>query len=107
MRFMLLGLFELPWYAVRRQRYSDAGCALASLAVFLTVFGALWVRCWVAAFYTLLLPFMLSSLALMFGNWSQHIFVNPASPEDDFSLTYNCLQVRVRCRPVLSIWETL
>jgi len=66
---MALGLFELPWYAVRRQRYADAARALLSLCVFLSVLRALWVRCWVAALYTLLLPFLLSSLALMFGNW--------------------------------------
>jgi hypothetical protein len=69
MRFMLLGLFELPWYAVRRARYSDAARAVVNLAVFLAVFGGLWVRCWVPALYTILLPFCLSSLALMFGNW--------------------------------------
>lgn len=69
MRFMWLGLFELPWYAVRRGRYSDAARAAVNLGVYLSIFGALWVRCWQPAFYTVLLPFMLSSLALMFGNW--------------------------------------
>lgn len=69
MRFMWLGLFELPWYAVRRGRYTDAARASVNLAVYLTVFYTLGMRCWIPTFYTVLLPFILSSLALMFGNW--------------------------------------
>jgi hypothetical protein len=29
----------------------------------------LWRRCWVATLYTLVLPYFISSFALMFGNW--------------------------------------
>lgn len=66
---MALGLFELPWYALRVGRRADAARAVGTLAVFLSVFAALWNRCWVASLYTLLLPFILSSFLLMFGNW--------------------------------------
>eukprot|EP00879_Flechtneria_rotunda_P006238 GHRR01006557.1.p1 GENE.GHRR01006557.1~~GHRR01006557.1.p1 ORF type:complete len:253 (+),score=90.81 GHRR01006557.1:1174-1932(+) len=91
LRFLFLAWLELPVYAIRRQRYKEAVTAAGSMAAGWLVMLVLWKRCAVATFYTLLLPYLVSSLALMFGNWSQHIFVNPDKPRDDYCLTYNCL----------------
>ena len=49
---------------------------------------------WVAplpATYVLLLPFLITSAALMFGNWSQHIFVARRGA-DGLGNTYNCVR---------------
>jgi len=69
LRFMLLGVFELPLYALQRGRRAEAVRAAASMALDATLTLLLWHRCWVATLYTLVLPYVISSLALMFGNW--------------------------------------
>ena len=42
----------------------------------------------VAAFWILVAPYFVSSFALAFGNWSQHIFVDPDNPRCDYRLSY-------------------
>ena len=44
-----------------------------------------------ATTWVFVLPFWVSSLALMFGNWSQHIFIDPGAPRSSYRLTYNCI----------------
>ncbi|GBF88896.1 fatty acid desaturase [Raphidocelis subcapitata] len=91
LRFALLGSVEVPLYAWRRGRRGWAVRAVAAIAGYWAVVGALYTRNPVATLYTLALPYALSSLLLMFGNWSQHVFVDPDRPDDDYALTYNCL----------------
>jgi hypothetical protein len=69
LRFMLLGVFELPLYALRRGRQAEAARAVLSMGANAAVVLLLARRCWVATLYTLVLPYLVSSLALMFGNW--------------------------------------
>lgn len=69
LHFMLLGVFELPWYAVRRGRTAEAARAALSMAANSCIVLLLWRRCCVATLYTFVLPFVISSLAMMFGNW--------------------------------------
>jgi fatty acid desaturase len=45
----------------------------------------------IATFWVLILPYIVSSFALMFGNWSQHVFVDPRKPHCNYKLTYNCV----------------
>jgi hypothetical protein len=152
LRFALLGSIEVPLYAWRRGRQAWALRTAAAIACYWAVVVVLWARNPVATLYTLVLPYALSSLLLMFGNWcgpsrfkgegrsfqyhwpvqvcpaaclqlwadsrgqgceppptpgsdprlrppnpfarphrSQHVFVDPDSPGDDYTLTYNCL----------------
>jgi hypothetical protein len=69
LRFLLVSGIELPLYALRRSRNTHAATAAASMAAGWLLTAVLWKRCAVATFYTLLLPYLVSSLALMFGNW--------------------------------------
>ncbi len=98
MRFTFAIWFELPYYALAKQRYSlFSQCAIiSSTTLFLHYYmyqmnptGAYWV---------FVFPFMVTSFALMFGNWSQHIFVHPDAGESsaterrtNFRHTYNVL----------------
>jgi hypothetical protein len=69
LRFLVVSAVELPLYALRRSRNGHAAAAAASMAAGWLLTAVLWRRCAVATFYTLLLPYLVSSLALMFGNW--------------------------------------
>merc|ERR1711879_324864 len=33
--------------------------------------------------------------AMSFGNWSQHIFVNPSDAQNNYALSYNCIDTPV------------
>jgi hypothetical protein len=69
LRFLLACTIELPIYALRRSRNMHAAAAAASMGAGWLLTALLWQRCAVATFYTLLLPYLVSSFALMFGNW--------------------------------------
>jgi hypothetical protein len=69
LRFALLGSVEVPLYAWRRGRRGWAARAAAAIAGYWAAVGALAARNPVATLYTLALPYALSSLLLMFGNW--------------------------------------
>lgn len=60
---------ELLVYAVHRRRFLlFAKCLFSETAYILAVY-LLWQWRPVATLWTLVLPYLLSSLALMFGNW--------------------------------------
>ncbi len=68
-RFWLGAWFELPAYATRHGRLDLLGVTVSSEAVYWAVVAALWRLNPVGTLWTLLAPFLLSTLLLMFGNW--------------------------------------
>ena len=60
---------ELPLYAVRKGRFNAAAQCLAAEAAYCCMLAALWRLNAVATLWVFLLPFVISSFALMFGNW--------------------------------------
>jgi hypothetical protein len=69
LRFALFGSVEVPLYAWRRGRRGWALRTGAAIAGYWAAVATLWGRNPVATLYTLVLPYALSSLLLMFGNW--------------------------------------
>jgi fatty acid desaturase len=76
LKFLCLG-WDLPRFCIERRRWNLLFEVLAGLSCWLILQMSLWrngngIYC----LYQFQLPFLISSLALMFGNWSQHIFVD-------------------------------
>jgi len=99
-RFAYLVWFETSAYAVKDFGRSKKGAAKVkgSLHFFSGVASFpvaihLCARCfgWSATWWVLVLPHLLTFLALSFGNFSQHIFVCPKNPTENCLLTYNCV----------------
>lgn len=44
-----------------------------------------------AALFVLIIPFILSRLVMMLGNWTQHAFVDPADPANMYRNCYTCI----------------
>lgn len=66
----LLGIWvELPLYAVKAQRWQMAMQCVCWEALYITVTVLLWHVNKIATVWTLLVPLVISSFALMFGNW--------------------------------------
>merc|ERR1719482_825737 len=70
------------------------GVSSWALTIFLL---AKFVNFW-ATFWGLIVPVFVAFLAMSFGNWSQHIFVDPTRPESNYALTYNCIDTFVNRR---------
>eukprot|EP00850_Spirogloea_muscicola_P011254 SM000069S20691 [mRNA] locus=s69:213200:215070:+ [translate_table: standard] len=87
-----LAAFDLPFYCFRQRRYALMLQTIATFAAFIGVTTALYQWKPVATLWVLIVPVFITSFALMFGNWSQHIFVDPARPRNNYALTYNLVQ---------------
>ena len=61
----------------------------------------------IAAFWTMVMPFIAVSTAMMFGNWSQHAFVKPEDPRCNFGLAYTVLNHPDNQRSFNDGWHTL
>uniref|UniRef100_A0A7S1LSC8 Fatty acid desaturase domain-containing protein n=1 Tax=Alexandrium catenella TaxID=2925 RepID=A0A7S1LSC8_ALECA len=90
--FALLIWVELPYYCFKTQRYEWA----ANLAIGLCLWAApvaLLARYvnFTATMWVFVVPHIFSMSVMAFGNWSQHIFVNPQKHESNYGLTYNCM----------------
>jgi len=87
-------LFKLPLWAIRRQQWKILRDVVLGFGIW--AFAQLLLKQnghGIYAFYQFTLPALISSFALMFGNWSQHMFVHPlVATCDDLlsSYRYNC-----------------
>mmetsp|Transcript_16402 Transcript_16402/g.30901 ORF Transcript_16402/g.30901 Transcript_16402/m.30901 type:complete len:375 (+) Transcript_16402:119-1243(+) len=91
-RFAFGVWIELPYYCLQSKRWEwlkTLCLGLASSVV--TVFCLAKYVNFTATFYVFMLPYVVVMSALAFGNWSQHIFINPEDSTSNFGLTYNCL----------------
>ena len=92
LRFALFAPIELP-INIRKYRGLKDGfmCFMCSLVTFSFYLYLRWNVSRVCANWILAYPYILATLALMFGNWSQHVFVCPLNPRNDFKSTYTCI----------------
>lgn len=91
LRHALCSLVELPLYCIRRQRWDLLGKLVLGGVLWITVVTAMYGVAPVQTKWILIIPYLVTSFLLMFGNWSQHIFVDPTKPDSDYTLTYNCV----------------
>ena len=92
LRFLLFTALELPLYAFRTARYAQAAGVLAGVAAYVAT--AAWVATHVgtpAAVWLFAVPFVVTQCALAFGNWSQHVFINPEAPRHACGMAYTCM----------------
>mmetsp|Transcript_136720 Transcript_136720/g.332361 ORF Transcript_136720/g.332361 Transcript_136720/m.332361 type:complete len:376 (+) Transcript_136720:279-1406(+) len=90
-RFVVAAWIELPYYAFFRKRYLLCVGSLSCALFYIWMITSLWAYDSVATTFVFLIPFGICSFALMFGNWSQHIFIDPDRPFSNYALTYNCM----------------
>ncbi|KAJ1476452.1 hypothetical protein T484DRAFT_1759269 [Baffinella frigidus] len=90
-RFMVGIWVELPIYAfLKGEMALGLQCTGSSLA-FVTLVHQLWTHNQIGLLYVFGLYMPINSFLLMFGNWSQHIFINPECPRSPYGYSYNIL----------------
>mmetsp|Transcript_14386 Transcript_14386/g.37321 ORF Transcript_14386/g.37321 Transcript_14386/m.37321 type:complete len:463 (-) Transcript_14386:383-1771(-) len=89
LNFILHTFLYLPYYCVVKRRF-DVGLACAALLT-CYFFGIKALYAYNPLFFTISIGFssLLGPFALMLGNFSQHIFVDPDSPKSNYTLACN------------------
>jgi fatty acid desaturase len=98
LRFLLGVWVELPlfaWRNGRRRLVLKIACTVAASAV---LFAAIFAHNPALATWLLGAPLVVGSFLLMFGNWSQHIFIDPADPDNNYKLTYCAINTPLNTR---------
>jgi len=91
MRYTFAIWFQLPFYAIKRRRYYMAFKNVVLTAIFFFWVSHLYKFNPIATTWVFIAPFLVSSFLLMFGNWCQHILVDPKQPDNSYVLTYNLI----------------
>jgi fatty acid desaturase len=91
LRYAILGPFELAMLGVRLKFNSGLMKMIVGVLLQVAVTYRLYPINPVACFWVLIIPHFYTSAAIMFGNWSQHIFVEPSDAGNSYKLTYNCV----------------
>jgi len=91
--FLLHTMLYLPFYAVLKRRYALAGLSLWTTACYLGTYYALSHTAPLFFNISLGTSFLMGPFALMLGNFSQHIFVDPKDPSNNYGLATNHLKV--------------
>jgi fatty acid desaturase len=90
-RFMLVVLFELAHYFVKKKRRSLMLRLLGGELLFYAAVGALLFVEWRATLVVFVLPFIIARFGMMAGNWAQHAFVDRASPANSYRNSITCI----------------
>jgi len=80
-----------PYYLYKKRLWKLVRKCAGNLSGFIFAMIVLYMINPLATFYVFLLPLMLATFFLSFGNYSQHIFINPDLSRDNYGLAYNCV----------------
>lgn len=92
--FLFLGMYKLVSYFKRKNRPNLMRACLQGEFLFLALcLGLSFVNFW-ATFHVFILPFMISRLIMMLGNWTQHAFVSAEDPGNPFQNSITCINTK-------------
>merc|ERR1719440_15856 len=93
LNFQLHTLLYLPFFAAYKRRYALARLSLWTTFCYLCAYPLVYKLHPVFFTTSLGISFVMGPLALMLGNFSQHIFVDPKDPASNYGLATNHLRV--------------
>jgi len=91
LRFMFLGFHDTFLYFFRRKRKKMYRKVTVSEVGFMVIVTGLCFLNLKATLMVLLIPFIFARFVMMLGNWTQHAFVDPVDPDNDFASNIICL----------------
>lgn len=86
-------LILLPLWAYQKEHYDMFGKCVFGAVIWIAIMIMSWIHSPIFCLWTWIIPFVALGFIMMFGNFSQHIFVQPqiATMKQDFkSVEYNC-----------------
>lgn len=94
-RFFFLIWLDLPLYFLRKGQLVKAVRAAGSEFLSYAFYCMVALVNANATFFVFILPLLSVRLGLMIGNWGQHAFVDPDSPDSDFRSSITLIDVTV------------
>ena len=95
-RFFFLVWLDLPLYFLRKGRHVEAARAAGSEFLSFTFYYVMTALVNAnATLFVFILPLLSVRCGLMIGNWGQHAFVDPDSPDSDFRSSITLIDVTV------------
>lgn len=91
LRYLFLIWFELPYHLIQQKRQKVAMRSVAGSVAFFIGTTILFQFRPIATLFVFILPMIILSIALMEGNWKQHVFVDPEDPENSYRSTFACI----------------
>lgn len=91
--FMLHTMLYLPFYAIKKRRFDLAALSFWTTSCYLGAYFLLSNLCPMFFYISLGTAFLIGPIALMLGNFSQHIFIDPRDPASNYGLATNHLCV--------------
>jgi fatty acid desaturase len=96
--FFFLGLIKLSSYLLRKNRKQLFLSAFLGELIFIAGCVALCFVNWQATVVVFIIPFVISRIVMMVGNWVQHAFVSAADPGNEFKNSITCLNIKFNHR---------
>jgi fatty acid desaturase len=90
-RFVVLGLFELPYRLACMGKYNLVAQCVTGDIVFWGIIAKLYPHYPIADFFVFFLPWLTVSFSLMQGNFKEHVFVDPDDHENNYKSTVTCI----------------
>src|SRR6476620_2884707 len=91
LKFMFLGFHDTFVYFFRRKRKKMYRKVTVSEIGFMVIVTGLCFLNLKATLMVLVIPFIFARFVMMLGNWTQHAFVDPVDPDNDFASNIICL----------------
>ena len=93
-RFFVFGLWDLFRYFKRKKRGKLGSHIVFGEYTFFLLCIVLAIINLPAALMVFIIPFVISRLIAMLGNWTQHAFVDPDMPDNPFRNSITCINVK-------------
>lgn len=90
-RFLFLSHVQLTQYFLRKKRPMMARRAIMSDAAHVGIMVGLAFLNWRASLVAFIVPYFFMRLAMMWGNWGQHAFIDASRPGDSFVNSITCI----------------
>jgi fatty acid desaturase len=90
-KFVTCTLLYIPYFSWSIGNVVCAVNGMLSVGIYILTMFMLCKVNFAVTMYVFVVPYFVVSLALSFGNWSQHIFLDPTQPETGYGCTYNCI----------------
>lgn len=92
--FLFLGLIGMSKYFVRKNRKKLLYRSLIGEMSFFIMCAGLMVVDWKATIVVFVLPFLIFRFIAMLGNWTQHAFIDPLDPGNEYKNSITCINTK-------------
>ncbi|MGX5816650.1 fatty acid desaturase family protein [Chitinophaga lutea] len=92
--FLFAGVYHLATYFVRKNRKKLLIRSVRGEFLFIAMCVGLCFVNWPATLVVFIIPFVISRIIMMLGNWAQHAFICPSDPSNPYKNSITCINTK-------------